>query len=156
MLLFKKIKRTSKVRPDMQIRISSRWNAFKERMANYLQQKSELVSVTTKKYGLLFFCLVFGGISIAIIFHSVMADEQFKIVTKISNPKNLIQEQKNFTQTDSSVTKQEFNKVENFKNYLFQLRADSSGRKKFDSILKERPGLMDSINLFEKMYLQQK
>ncbi len=156
MLLFKKIRNKNRVADEMQLQISSKWKAFKERIATYLQRKSELLSAQTKKYTLIFFCLLFGGSSIAIIIHSATTEQQKISIIKISKPAHSIQDEKLFLQGDSSITKSEYERVEQFKNYLYQLKIDSSGRKKFDSIIQARPHLIDSINLFEKMYLQQK
>lgn len=156
MLLFNKIKNRSAVTNDAQIKICCRWEAFKGRIANYLQQKSDLLSVQTKKYSLGFFCLLFGGSSIAVIIHSLTTKEQSIAITKISKPAHSIQDEGHHLRLNSSITKQEYDRVEQFKNYLFQLKGDASGIKKFDSIVQTRPGLIDSIGLFEKMYSQQK
>lgn len=156
MLSFKKIRKETVAADEMQIQINSKWKAFKERIATYLQRKSELLTAQTKKYSLIFFCLLFGGSSIAIIIHSATAEQQKISITKISKPAHSMQDEKLYLQADSAVTKSEYDRVERFKKYLFQLKTDSLGRKKFDSIMQVRPQLMDSINLFEKMYLQQK
>jgi len=155
-MLFKKLRSKSVATSDAQLKIIRQWKALKKRVANYLQRESELLSVKAKKYSLIFFCLLFGGSSTAVIIHSAKTKTQPISITKISKPEYSIQDEKNFLETDSSITKQEYSIVEQFKNYLFQLQTDSSGRKKFDSIMQARPRLMDSINLFEKMYLQQK
>ena len=91
----------------------------------------------------------------AIIIHSATTKQQTVSITKLSKPAHSIQEEKLYMQSDSAITKSEYDRVEQFKNYLFQLKADSLNYKKFDSIMQTRPQLMDSIKLFEKMYLQQ-
>lgn len=156
MLLFKKTINGNLKANDAQVKINSRWIGFKERLAACLQQRSELVSTQTKKYGLLLFALLFGGSSIAIIIHSVTTEEPTVVITKILRPLHSIQDEKSYLQADSSITKREYDRVEQFKTYLIKLKMDSSGKKRFDSITKARPQLIDSINLFEKMYLQQK
>jgi hypothetical protein len=156
MLLFKRTRKENPIGDKMQLRISGKWKAFKERIATYLQHKSELLSVQTKRYSLIFFCLLFGGSSIAIVIHSATTEQQTVSITKISKPAHSIQDEKLYLQVDSAITKSEYERVEQFRNYLLQLNTDSSGKKKFDSIIQARPQLMDSINLFEKMYLQQK
>ena len=155
MLLFKKIKRKCIPASDTKMKISLQCKALKVRIANYLQHKSELLSVQMKKYGLLFFCLLFGGSSVAVIIHSVTSETQAVSITNIAKPAHSIQDEKDYLQVDSSITKQEYDRVEQFKKYLLQLQTDSSGRKRFDSIIQARPRLIDSINLFEKLYLQQ-
>jgi len=156
MLLFKKIKKGNHAADEMQLQISSKWKTAKEKIANYLQRKSESLSARAKKYSLIFFCLLFGGTSIAITIHSATTKAQPVSITNISKPAHSIQNENLYLHRDSSITKQEFNRVEQFKQYLFQLQINSSGKKKFDSIIQARPQLIDSINLFEKIYLQQK
>lgn len=156
MLLFKKIRKENRTAEEMQLQISSKWKSFKERIATYLQRKSEMLSGQTKRYSLIFFCLLFGGSSIAIIIHSATTKGQQVSITKISKPAQSMQNEKIYLQGDSAITKSEYERVEQFKSYLFQLKTDSSGGKKFDSIMRARPQLMDSINLFEKIYSQQK
>src|SRR5690349_20274380 len=133
MLLLKKIKNKNVATSDPRLKIIRQWKALKEKVANYLQRKSELLSVQAKKYGLIFFCFLFGGSSVAVIIHSAKTKKQSVSITKISRPEHSIQDEKNYLQTDSSITKQEYNRVEQFKNNLFQLQTDSLGRKKFDS-----------------------
>jgi hypothetical protein len=156
MLLFKKIRNTNAVTGEAQVKNNREWRAFKKRIAYYLQQKSELLSAQAKKYGLISFCLLFGGSSLAVIIHSVTTKDQSISITKISKPAHSIHDEKSYLKLDSPITKHEYDRVEQFKNYLFDLKTDSFGRIKFDSIIQVRPGLIDSINLFEKMYLQQK
>jgi hypothetical protein len=156
MLLFKKIKNTNTITNNAQVKNNGKWQAFKGRIAYYLQQKSELLSAQAKTFSLIFFCLLFGGSSLAVIIHSATTKEQSISISKISKPAHPIQDEKNYLKPDTSITKKEYDRVEQFKSYLFDLKTDSFGRIKFDSIMQARPRLIDSINLFEKMYSQQK
>src|ERR1700759_5531228 len=106
MLLFKKIKNKSVAASNAQLKIIRHWKALKEQVANYLQMKSELLSMQAKKYSLIFFCFLFGGTSISVIIHSATAKTQPTSITKISKPEHSIQEEKNYLQTDSSITRQ--------------------------------------------------
>ncbi len=156
MLLFKKIRNRSFVANDAQLKIVSKLKDFKQRTATCLQQKSELLSSQTKKYCLISFCLFFGGSSVAVIIRSATTKQQRIPITKISRPAHVIPNEKSYLKADSFITKKEYERVEQFKIYLIQLQNDSSFSNRFDSIIQARPHLTDSINLFEKMYLQQK
>lgn len=156
MFLFKKIQERKVAKDAIQSPISGKWKTLKERFATYLQQKSEILSIQTKRYALIFFCLLFGGSSVAVIVHSSTAKEQAASITKISNPVHSIQNENNYLKPDSSITKREYDRVEQFKTYLLQIKKDSFGKNRFDSIMQARPRLIDSIHLFEKLYLQQK
>jgi hypothetical protein len=156
MILFKKIR--SKRTPgtgDIWLKVNSKWIANKQKIASFLQQRSESMSAESKKYCLILFCLVFGGSSLAVIVYSATSKEQIVSITKISKPAHAPENQRNYFPVDSFMTKQEYERVEQFKNYLLGLKRDPLSVKKFDSIMKERPQLIDSIHLFEKMYLQQ-
>jgi hypothetical protein len=136
--------------------VKTKLRHFKRALAVRLQSKSELLSPQSKKYSLIFFCLLFGGISTLILIHSVSEKQRISFEMKLSKPAHSLQNDKSYLKADSVITKDEFIKVEHFKNYLYQLKADSLNSKKFDSIIQARPHLIDSINLFEKIYLQQK
>lgn len=156
MLSFKKIKNRSFVANDAQLRVTDKLKDFKRRIANCLQQKSQALSAQTKKYCLVIFCLLFGGSSIAVIVRSATPEGQKISITKIARPEHVIQDENSYSEVDSTISKKAYDRVEQFKTYLTQLKNDSSCSNKFDSIVRARPHLIDSINLFEKMYLQQK
>jgi hypothetical protein len=156
MLLFKRIgnKKVS-VPKETPNKLFVKWNSLKQKIAMCLQKKSQTLSVRTKKFSLIFFCLLFGGSSIAIIIHSTITNEKPASIAKISKPLHATEDSETFLRPDSIITKKEYERVLQFKNYLLHLRDDSIGRKKYDSITINRPQLMDSITLFEKMYLSQ-
>jgi hypothetical protein len=156
MILFKKIRsnRTPSA-GDIWLKVNLKWIANNQKLASFLQQRSESLSAEAKKYCLMFFCFLFGGSSLAVIIYSATGKEQTVSITKISKPAHAPQNQKNNLPVDSLIIKQEFERVEQFKSYLLGLKRDPLNAKKFDSIMHARPQLIDSIHLFEKMYLQQ-
>lgn len=155
MMPFKKLRNRRVAESNAQMEISNKWKTLKERTALCLQRKSELLSMRAKRHMLIFFCSLFGGGSIGIIIHASTAKEQKILITRISRSAPSIQEEKDYLKPDSAITKMEYDRVEQFKSYLIQLKNDSS-HNKFDSIIQLRPHLIDSIYLFEKIYLQQK
>ena len=156
MKLFNKTKDKNIVASDAQLRVSDKWEALKQNISLRLQRKSELLSTQTKKNCLIFFCLLFGGSSIAVIIHSASTKNQAVSITHISKPTHAVPDEKNYLEADSAINKAEYNRIEQVKNYLFHLKNDRMLSNEFDSITKARPHLIDSINLFEKIYLQQK
>ena len=157
MLLFKKnIKHRSSAIDEVPVDIINKWKTLKRRLAVYLQRKSELLSMPAKKYSLAFFCILFGGTSIAIIIHSATTRQEIISVARISKSADVGKREFPALRSDSLITKKEYERIIEFKNYLFLLRDDPARRKRFDSIIINRPLLMDSITLFEKMYLSQK
>ena len=85
-------------------------------------------------------CLVFGGLSIVAIVNSFKAsDKEKSIIPKpISTPKNIYRGDKEFL-----ITENEFQKVQEYKQ-------------SHPNLIKERPGLFDSLTLIEQVYYSQK
>lgn len=51
------------------------------------------------------------------------------------------------------LTQDDYDKLQKFRHYMDSLRTHESGKIKYDSILKARQGLMDSIGILENIYL---
>jgi hypothetical protein len=85
-------------------------------------------------------CLVFGGLSIAAMVNSFKtgANPKGLMPKSISVPKNIYKENKPFL-----ITENEFQKVQEYK-------------RTHPNLLKERPGLFDSLILIEQSYYSQK
>lgn len=137
------------------VAILNKWKAFKQKIADRLQEKSELLSSKAKKHTLILFCLLFGGSSILIIVHSLTTKSKTIKIASISKPAHTNDGGQSMLQTGSIITRQEYNRVIQLETYLLSLRSDSLGKKKYDSIIISRPHIMDSIKLFKKMFLSQ-
>ena len=113
---------------------SQRWfaNAL-ESLTHKWKQKQQWIFLYTV-------CFLFGGLSIAAIVHSFRASENAKALMpkSISVPKNIYKEGKAFL-----ITENEFQKVQEYKRI-------------HPSLIKERPGLFDSLVLIEQSYYSQK
>jgi hypothetical protein len=122
------------------------------RLADAMQKKSQQLSVTGKKVALITFCFI--GIAASIYaFTEDIFDKSNRAHFKISPiaiSKNVLEEN---DRTSNILFDSEFNKIEQFKKYIDSLSNSISGQKIKDSILKFRPLIMDSINQFEKLYL---
>jgi hypothetical protein len=157
MSLFKKnTKHTSSAGNEIPVEIINKWKALKRGLATYLQRKSDILSMQVKGFILVLFCILFGGSSVAIIIHSATTKQE--IISAVKIPKAIYMEKQKFPLllSDSVITNSEYERIIDFKKYLFGLKNNSAGRKIFDSIITNRPRLLDSIALFEKMYLSQK
>lgn len=53
---------------------------------------------------------------------------------------------------ESSLSKAELERLNNFRHYLDSLSSDKQGRKIYDSIKRSRPGLIDSLAFIEEYY----
>jgi hypothetical protein len=113
---------------------SQRWFANTlESLTNKWKQKQQWIFLYTV-------CLLFGGLSIATIVNSFKVPENAKALMpkSISVPKNIYKEAKPFL-----ITKNEFQKVQEYK-------------RTHPNLIKERPGLFDSLVLIEQSYYSQK
>src|ERR1700754_4985756 len=104
MSLFRKnIKYKHSAAKEAPIEIIQKWKALKHRLATYLQQKSELLSMPVKKYSLIFFCILFGGGSVSIIIHSATTKTKALSVAKISKPEHATPDETTTLQPDSII-----------------------------------------------------
>lgn len=130
-------------------RLQQRWAAF-------MARHTERLSVKWKVIVLFFFCLCFGGLSILFIARSLVNNNAVSFhVTQVKTPQHIGKAGDEKTKAISIVTKEEFEKIKRFRKYMDSLVRSPSGKKSYDSILINRPGLMDSIILIENIYQSQ-
>jgi hypothetical protein len=131
----------------------TKWlNGFAKHWALFLGKKSEKLTRFNKKLCLSLFCLVFGGTSTSIILHALSRgrgdpplQQSVHIPPHIGKP--------NAIRVKSYIPETVYKQVEAFKKYMDSLSRND--KKKYEEILGQRPGLPDSILLFEKLYLSQ-
>ena len=103
---------------------------------------------------LFFFCVLGGGFSIYLITSSFFQDEigGFKI-EKINVPK--VYDGGNNLRSEQVVDEEIYKAIERFDEYMDSLRGSQMGLEIRDSILKLRPGLLDSLELLKQIYKSQ-
>lgn len=129
---------------------------LQEKWAAFMQRKTEKLSSRVKKIVIIIFCMVTGGISLYTIGVSLSPSKKklFEI-TNIKAPKNLTRAGDENINALMNASKDEFKKIQTFEAYMDSLHNSDTGRKIADSILLNRPGLMDSIIKLKQIYLQQ-
>jgi len=156
MLLFKKHKKKESAFQRRQAHVLIRqWEKMKQKLACYLQQRSELLSIKSKKIMLLFFFIACSTGSVFIILNACVNRNNVIGIKQISKPALTKDSTYIATKSDSAITANDYKRIELLKSFLLQLRDDSINKKKFDSIIRQRPYFLDSIALFEKLYLSQ-
>ena len=122
---------------------------------------SELMSACVSKVSpkrlrllLVVFCLLGGGFSIYLITGSIFKDEigGFKI-ENINVPK--VYDGGNNLRSEQVVDEEIYKAIERFDEYMDSLRGSQMGLEIRDSILKLRPGLLDSLELLKQIYKSQ-
>lgn len=130
--------------------------SMQSRFAFFMDGRINKLSNQSKQICLVVFCLVFGGFSIYAFVGAFRNSE--------SSAKRLKPDQvavpKYYDRTDSeineaSVSERDIMRINRFKKYMDSLKRSATGKQVYDSILRTRPGLMDSIQVIEQLYYSQ-
>ncbi len=129
---------------------------FQQKWADFMQRHTERLSHNGKLITLSLFCLTTGSLSICLISSSVTTRKgsAFTVIHLKKLPHAIKSGDEN-TKASLLVTEAGFEKIQRFRFYMDSLARNPSGKKKCDSILSQRPGLMDSVLLIEKIYQSQ-
>lgn len=100
-------------------------------------------------------CLVFGGLS----FVAVITPFNKKARSFLTKPSSIKIPRTIYSNQDLHsiiITKNEIRKVYAFRHVLDSLSASIEGKKKVNIFLNKRPGLLDSLDMVERLYYLQK
>lgn len=151
MKLWRKNNRADREWPSVLKAILIRCNQQLIKIAYFLQQKTNSYSTRKKKILLLLFLVVFViESSIAIIQSFSKRNTSSILITGIKT----LRVENNFIQTPK-ISKAELLKIQRFKNYIDSLNTTVQGRTIKESLLHDRPNLMDSVNFLVNHYLEQ-
>lgn len=124
--------------------------------ATLLNQQAEKYSKRSKQILLAIFCVLFGGGSIYIMVRAVENPTGRLRIEKMSFPRYATGDDTSSTfQPTVVLTEKQYRNIQRFKKYMDSLQTTTAGKLKYDSIIKARPGLIDSIVFIEEIYLQQ-
>jgi hypothetical protein len=154
--IFRKKSKEIKNRPTFYQKIGVAVGRFHRNWANCLNRKTANIKTSTLKVVLFIFCATFGSICAYIGFNAIIKPSNVVKVDKIQIPSHIIIEDDKGAYRQAEISKQEYDNIQSFKKYMDSLKTDSKGRSLYDTIIAERPGLMDSISLAELLYLKQK
>ncbi|MDQ6609866.1 MAG: hypothetical protein M3Y85_08600 [Bacteroidota bacterium] len=140
--------------------IVSKCIVMQKRWAVFMQESLERLSVNGKKYVLICYCVLFGGFSIYLIGENVRgSNKKLFTVTSIKAPSHLLETgepKKKLFGVSALIPDLEYKKIQRFKNYMDSLVKTKKGKILFDSILRSRPKLLDSVIQIETIYKNQK
>ena len=126
---------------------------FAEKM-NRLFMKTDFKRL---KLILIFFCVSAGGYSIYLIANSVFSPERKQKAFEIQQmdiPKHFNKTGGETVMPEATVDEQTYLQIQDFRKYMDSLKLNRTNE--YDSILQARPGLMDSVQVLEQIYLSQK
>lgn len=106
---------------------------------------------------LIVFCISAGGYSMYLIVNSVFSpqrkEKDFE-VQQMDIPKHFNKTGDETVMPDATVDEQTYLQIQDFRKYMDSLKLNRINE--YDSILQARPGLMDSVQVLEQIYLSQK
>ncbi len=126
---------------------------FAEKM-NKLLMKTDFKRL---KIILIIFCIGAGGYSIYLIANSAISPDRKQNsfeVQKMDVPRHFDKTGDENLIPEAYVDEEIYQQVKQFRNYMDSLK--QKRRNEYDSILQARPGLMDSVQMLEQIYLSQK
>lgn len=141
---------------EVAYRIVSVCIRFQKKSAALMQHYTEQLPRNGKLIMFFLFCIIGGSLSLYLIASSMMhgSASSFTITHFKATPFAGKSGDEN-TKASVIVTKAEYEKIQRFRLYMDSLARSPSGKKNYDSILKYRPGLMDSVLFIENIYQSQ-
>lgn len=106
---------------------------------------------------LIVFSVCAGGYSIYLIVNSVFSPERKQKALEIQQmdiPKHFNKTGDETVMPEATIDEQNYLQIQDFRKYMDSLKLNRTNE--YDSILQARPGLMDSVQVLEKIYLSQK
>lgn len=161
-MLFSKKKReveeskVSKIQDKVANGIAGFLLSVQTKFASFMSKRINKQSNRSKQVCLAIFCLMFGGFSIYAFFGAFSDSEKSGKAIKhgqVTAPKYYDRTGSEFK--ESSINDKDIIRINRFKKHMDSLRRSIKGKPEYDSILKARPGLMDSINVIEEIYYSQ-
>lgn len=136
-----------------------RYVAKKEgNLAGYLNKKVNGLSVKGQMFFLFAFCTLFGGVSLYLVLNTFLGPNSSSSSIKpqsINIPRNLNKTGEENIYPNLLVTEEDIKQVRAFRLFMDSLHLTPNGKPIYDSILTNRPGLMDTISMLEQLYLLQ-
>lgn len=106
---------------------------------------------------LIVFSVCAGGYSIYLIVNSVFSPERKQKALEIQQmdiPKHFNKSGDETIMPEATIDEQTYLQIQDFRKYMDSLKLNRTNE--YDSILQARPGLMDSVQVLEQIYLSQK
>ena len=120
--------------------------------ANWLERKTAHFSRLNWIVILLGFIVFTGSCSIYLIVSSFSDTSKNITITPITKPTNSIALKETPIALNTIISKAELEKVKRFRRYMDSLGRSPTGKKTHDSIVRYRPGLLDSLTMLENYY----
>lgn len=115
--------------------------------AGWMQRQSERLGTKGKKIALVLCCLFTLSYSTIIIIKGLNGERSIGVTRSSIKPPLLMPDD-----PEPEPGKAEIHRLKKFRHYLDSLAGDVNGRKVYDSLIRARPGLIDSLEFVEQAY----
>lgn len=123
------------------------------KFAGFLQRKSELLSATSKILILVLFCLISCAYSTHLIMSALKS--QSALSNMAVQPLPMINKtEQDIKSNQAMITRKDHLAMLKLRVFLDSLKQSPNGKVKYEKFVRERAGLLDSINEVERVYRQ--
>lgn len=122
------------------------------RFASFMSKKLNHLPLQRKKTFFIIFFFLTGGLSTYYVIQGFFHSD-IKVV--ISNADHIRFPIKIEEEIDYKISEKDYKSIISFRRYMDSLQQNENGKHQYDSILQARPGLMDSAQALEQLYLSQ-
>jgi hypothetical protein len=128
------------------------------KIADQLNEKAVAWQPAQVKLALVLFCLLSSIICLAIMTHAILASKPGNtiIVKQMPARWHIGHRENEITIPDHFISKQEYDRLEQFRAYMDSLDNSADGRQTKERLLNQRPKLLDSLAMVEQLYNKQK
>ncbi len=121
--------------------------------AGVLQRKAGKLSLHSQWIGLILFCLVSIGCSLGVIVYSLRSHPSFLSISPIRVP--VLLSPRLPGSKDSLITRAQYRRIQAFEAYLSRYKEPPAPDLFYDSLLRARPHLIDSLRTIDSLFLSQ-
>ncbi len=131
-------------------------NAVLKVWAIYLQKRTSRETVKTKVVKLVGFVIVAVALNIYLIAASLInTKNNALLVTRIVIPDNIIKRAQQESKVQKLLMQKDYKKIFDLNQHLDNINQTIKGKELYDTLVKMRPGLIDTLKLLENIYLKQ-
>ncbi len=130
---------------------------LQQAFANKMTKVFENMNSKRMKMALLFFAITAGGFSIYLFTNAILRKDVSSKVFKIDQvdvPRHFDKSGEETVIPEAMIDEETYRQIQDFKNYMDSIRVHK--KIEYDSIILNRPGLLDSVQMLEQIYLSQK
>jgi len=135
-------------------RIGSAIDGRQRKAANYLNGKTGHWGKQQLRVLMVVCCIVFGGGAALVIWQAFHSAGVVPNVEAIRKPNHVLPKDAALS-AEIGLSDGELQNIRAFRRHLDSLQQTIAGKRKYDSIARHRPGLLDSLQFIEKVYQRQ-